>query len=150
MSILGYDPMKLYDGRGCFEALGSGCPMEPGDIAFKSNFAFMNLENRLVERRRVDRTFAEWGTEICEDINEIHIDGFPEHKIFCKHATEHRCTIKITGPRLSSQVTGTDPLKDGLPLRTCEATDESLPDAVFSSLVINAASETITRILLEN
>jgi 2,3-bisphosphoglycerate-independent phosphoglycerate mutase len=24
MSIFGYDPMKLYDGRGSFEAMGSG------------------------------------------------------------------------------------------------------------------------------
>ena len=45
MSIFGYDPMKLYDGRGSFEAMGSGQSMVPGDIAFKSNFAYMDVDS---------------------------------------------------------------------------------------------------------
>jgi len=61
MQIFGYDPLKLYDGRGSFEAMGAGLPMEIGEIAFKSNFAFLNTDTRIVERRRVDRTFSEWG-----------------------------------------------------------------------------------------
>jgi 2,3-bisphosphoglycerate-independent phosphoglycerate mutase len=55
MSIFGYDPLKIYEGRGMLESMGSGLQTRPGDIAFKSNFAFMNLETRIVERRRVDR-----------------------------------------------------------------------------------------------
>jgi len=41
--------------------MGAGLPMEIGEIAFKSNFAFLNTDTRIVERRRVDRTFSEWG-----------------------------------------------------------------------------------------
>ena len=55
MSLFGYDPMKLYQGRGVFESLGTGMNIKVGDIAFKSNFAYMDLETRIVERRRVDR-----------------------------------------------------------------------------------------------
>jgi 2,3-bisphosphoglycerate-independent phosphoglycerate mutase len=57
--------------------------MVPGDIAFKSNFAFMNLDTGIVERRRVDRTFADWGVPLCDSLNDIPVDGFPEYRIFC-------------------------------------------------------------------
>ena len=49
MSIFGYDPLKLYGGRGSFESMGSGINMEKGDIAFKSNFSYMNLDSGIVE-----------------------------------------------------------------------------------------------------
>ena len=102
MSIFGYDPLKLYDGRGSFESMGAGLDMNVGDIAFKSNFAYMNLENKIVERRRVDRTFADWGVPLCDALNNLIVPGFPEQKVMCMHATEHRCGILVSGPGLSS------------------------------------------------
>ena len=33
-----------------------------------------------------------------------------------KYATEHRCGVVVRGPGLSDQISGTDPLKDNLPL----------------------------------
>ncbi|KAJ0408116.1 hypothetical protein P43SY_002086 [Pythium insidiosum] len=39
MSIFGYDPLIHYRGRGSFEAMGAGLPMDKGDVAFKCNFA---------------------------------------------------------------------------------------------------------------
>ena len=55
MSIFGYNPFLLYNGRGSFEAMGSGLSMEAGDIAFKCNFAYLNQDTNIIERRRVDR-----------------------------------------------------------------------------------------------
>jgi 2,3-bisphosphoglycerate-independent phosphoglycerate mutase len=118
MSIFGYDPLKLYDGRGSFESMGAGLDMQVGDIAFKSNFAFMN-DARVVERRRVDRTFADWGIPLCDALNGLVVQGYPDHIVKCMHATEHRCGITVSGPGLSSLITGTDPLKDNLPLVKC-------------------------------
>lgn len=37
--------------------MGSGLPMEGDEIAFKCNFAYMNPENKIVEKRRVDRYY---------------------------------------------------------------------------------------------
>lgn len=54
MSIFGYNPFKLYRGRGAFETLGSGIPMNFEEIAFKCNFAHMNKDG-IVLKRRVDR-----------------------------------------------------------------------------------------------
>ena len=60
------------------------------------------------------------------------------------HATEHRCGILISGPGLSSQITGTDPLKDNLPLINCEAEDAEDKNSVFTANLTNAVSEKIT------
>lgn len=70
MSIFGYNPLALYNGRGAFEAMGSGLEMQAGvDIAFKCNFAYLNEETMIVERRRCDREFGKWGTELCDVID---------------------------------------------------------------------------------
>jgi len=77
MSLFGYDPFELYNGRGAFEAMGSGLTMQPGsDIAFKCNFAFLNEETNIIERRRVDREFGEWGIPLCDALNGLIIKGY--------------------------------------------------------------------------
>ena len=35
--------------------MGSGLSMEGDEIAFKCNFAYMNPDSKIVEKRRVDR-----------------------------------------------------------------------------------------------
>ena len=40
---------KDFRGRGVYEALGAGQEILIGDIAFKSNFAYMNIETGIVE-----------------------------------------------------------------------------------------------------
>lgn len=43
--------------------------MSPGDIAFKSNFATMDLETRIVKKRRADRKFEAAGPVLCNALN---------------------------------------------------------------------------------
>ena len=84
MSIFGYDPLELYNGRGAFEAMGSGLEMQADyDIAFKCNFAYLNEETNIVERRRVDRKFTKWGLELCPVLDGLEIPGYPDHKVSC-------------------------------------------------------------------
>lgn len=107
MSIFGYDPLNLYNGRGAFEAMGSGLEMAPGsDIAFKCNFAYLNEETEIVERRRVDREFGSWGTSLTKVLDGMSIPGYPEHKVACEYATEHRCGLKVTGPGMTYHISG--------------------------------------------
>ena len=122
LSIFGYNPRIYYNGRGAFETEGSGLLMDAGDIAFKCNFAYMNHDTGIVEMRRVDRNFHQWGLELIEVINNIKIEGFEEYKVSAKHATEHRIGLKISGPGLSNKVSDTDPLVDNKPLLVPKAT----------------------------
>ena len=47
------------------------------------------------------------------------VPGHPQHVLRVRYATEHRCGVVISGPGLCNRVSGTDPLKDGLPLQAC-------------------------------
>ena len=71
----------------------------------------------------MDREF-DWGIPLCDALNNMKIPGFEEDYIVkCEYATEHRCGLKINGKGLSSQITGTDPIKDGKKLFRSEALD---------------------------
>ncbi|RHY88976.1 hypothetical protein DYB35_002533 [Aphanomyces astaci] len=143
MSIFGYPPTKHYRGRGSFEAMGAGLEMAPGDVAFKCNFAHLDRASNIVTMRRVDRNFHSWGTDLCPFIGSFALPSFPNVRVACKYATEHRCGIVFHGPNLSDQITGTDPLKDELPLLKSTPIDPALPSAVYTSQVLNEASAVI-------
>ena len=49
----------------------------------------------------------------------LRLPNFPGYRISVKYATEHRCGVVVSGTGLSDQISGTDPLKDNLPLQVC-------------------------------
>ncbi|KAH7479511.1 2,3-bisphosphoglycerate-independent phosphoglycerate mutase [Phytophthora ramorum] len=152
MSILGYNPVVHYRGRGSFEAMGAGLPMNKGDVAFKCNFATVeeNEDGQLiVERRRVDRNFPSWGIDLCSFLNGLTLPEFPGLVVATKYATEHRCGIVFKGPQLCDKITGTDPLKDHLSLVKSEPLNDT-PEAAYSSTVLNAVSDEIHKRLSEH
>jgi 2,3-bisphosphoglycerate-independent phosphoglycerate mutase len=108
----------MLSGRGAFETMGAGVDMTYDDIAFKCNFAYINDETGIVERRRVDREF-DWGIPLCDALNDLKIPGYDDYIVKCEYATEHRCGLKLNGKGLSSLITGTDPLKDYKSLLLC-------------------------------
>jgi len=93
--------------------------MNPGEIAFKCNFAYMDVGNKQVILRRADKDFANESSELCkflqEELNKkgsiLETEGI---SVTIKHATEHRCGVKIKKDNyiLSDRITGTDPLYD--------------------------------------
>ena len=99
--------------------MGAGLYMKPGEIGFKCNFANVDFETGRVILRRVDKYFATEARELCEylekELNKreawLKAEGIT---VTIKHATEHRCGIKIgkVGMSLSDKITGTDPLYD--------------------------------------
>ncbi|CAH0477071.1 unnamed protein product [Peronospora belbahrii] len=145
MSILGYNPIVHYRGRGSFEAMGAGLHMSKGDVAFKCNFATVKKNEDgqvVVEKRRVDRNFSAWGIELCSFLNGLTLPEFPGLVVATKHATEHRCGIVFKGPGLCDKITGTDPLKDNLPLVVSTPLNDT-PEASYTSKVLNAVSDAI-------
>lgn len=59
---------RHYRGRGAFESMGAGIEMQPGDIAFKSNFATLDPSSGIVTSRRADRHFEDVGPLFCADL----------------------------------------------------------------------------------
>lgn len=147
MSLFGYDPRHLYRGRGAYESMGAGLHMNPGDIAFKSNFATLDSSTGIVLQRRADRKFEAEGPALCAALDNRTVPGFPSHTVHVKYATEHRCGVVIRGPRLTDAITGTDPLKDNLPLLRARAVNDQDAEGVFTADIVNAVDEMIRGIL---
>ncbi|EPZ31344.1 archaeal type cofactor-independent phosphoglycerate mutase [Rozella allomycis CSF55] len=135
LSLFGYDSRQVYRGRGAFEAMGAGLDLQPGDIAFKSNFAIIDDSSNIVISRRADRNFEHSGP--------IQIN--------CKYATEHRCGIRIRGEfALSDQITGTDPLKDNRLLLKSEPLSHDDEVAVRTSQIVNKVSDELRELLKQH
>ncbi|KAG0173628.1 hypothetical protein DFQ28_011120 [Apophysomyces sp. BC1034] len=146
MSILGYNPRQYYRGRGAFETMGAGLDMIPGDIAFKSNFAYIDKETGIVISRRADRHFEGLGPTLCDALDGVKLPSFPDHTVAVKYATEHRCGVRVRGPGLTDTITGTDPLKDNKPLVQCQPT-ENTEAAKMTSKLINELSDIFYSVL---
>jgi 2,3-diphosphopglycerate-independent phosphoglycerate mutase len=163
MSIFGYEPRKNYRGRGSFESIGAGLDMIKGDIAFKCNFATFDKKSGVVTSRRADRHFEHLGPELCDFLEkslnpfllEFECDGQKEqleYQVAVKYATEHRCGVRVRGPGLGGDITGTDPLRDNLPLLRVEPTPGHENDIVAkrTSAVTNALSDRIFALLTDH
>ena len=174
--------ISYYRGRGAFESLGAGLSMEPGDIAFKCNFATLGEEEDkrrkrkekagngkksaptpLVVSRRADRAFEEAGPVLCSALDGLELPASRAWRCgsstrpstgpawSCRRGKKRETRKKKRrrslgnpafgnldperkrrrrGPKrqprppspffeLSDAVSGTDPLKDNLPLRRC-------------------------------
>lgn len=84
----------------------------------------------------MDREFPEWGLPLIDALNGLRVPGYENHYITVLHATEHRCGVKLSGPNLSDQITGTDPLKDNLPLKKVISKDKENSDAVNTANIV--------------
>ncbi|KAI0498836.1 hypothetical protein KFK09_019731 [Dendrobium nobile] len=149
LSLLGYDPRIYYRGRGAFESMGAGLAMSPGNIAFKSNFATMDQNTGVVTNRRADRHFEEDGPIFCAALDGMKLPLYPEYEIRVRYATEHRCGVVVKGPKLSGNISGTDPLKDNRLLLKAEALDDT-EEAKNTAAIINELSREVSRILVSH
>ena len=73
LAILGYDPYKVYQGRGPFEALGIGMEVRGGDVALRCNFSTVDENWRVIDRRA--GRITEGTRELAEAVNGVEIEG---------------------------------------------------------------------------
>ena len=112
MILFGYS-LEDYPGRGPIEAFGNDMDLQAGDIAFRCNFATVD-ENGVVIDRRAGRIRKGTG-ELAKAIDGLEIDGV---KAIFKEATEHRAVLILRGEGLSDEVTDTDPKIEGINVKT--------------------------------
>ena len=105
IQIFGYDYEKVYTGRGAIEAFSAGIELRTGDVAFRGNFATID-ENGLVVDRRAGR-INEDTDKLARALNGMVLKDGTE--ILAKELTEHRVAIVLRGNGLSDNIEGTDP-----------------------------------------
>ncbi|NWF95453.1 MAG: 2,3-bisphosphoglycerate-independent phosphoglycerate mutase [Candidatus Thorarchaeota archaeon] len=131
LALFGYDPFSTYPGRGPLEALGAGLPSRPGDVAFRSNFATVDAQMVVLDRRAGREFSKEEGKALQDAIDGLKIDGFTVHFI---HTVEHRGALVLEGPGLSDKVSDIDPHTEGKKVLTCQPLE---PAAKKTAEVIN-------------
>jgi len=111
ISILGYDPFKYSTGRGILEAVGAGLTIKEGDLALRCNFATIEKENKIVDRRAGRDLTTKEATELTKAINtQVQLESYPVDFEF-RNTVSHRGALVIhsKGKPLSSEITNTDP-----------------------------------------
>lgn len=132
LTLLGYDPYEVYTGRGPFEAAGVDLDVEPGDIAFRCNFATADDDLTITDRRagRINS-----GTDkIADTINQMKIDDNVE--VIFKESDAHRGVLVLRGEGLSDQITDADPKHEGNKPKTVKPLDDS-QEAAYTADVVN-------------
>lgn len=132
LTLLGYNPYEVYTGRGPFEAAGVNLDVQPGDIAFRCNFATAD-EDLTITDRRAGRISS--GTDkIADTINQMKIDD--NVQIIFKESDAHRAVLVLRGKGLSDQITDADPKHEGNKPKTVKPLDDS-EEAKYTADVVN-------------
>ncbi|CAB3287583.1 2,3-bisphosphoglycerate-independent phosphoglycerate mutase 1 [Methanocaldococcus lauensis] len=121
LSILGYNPYEVYTGRGPLEAYGVGLNLKEGDIAFRCNFATVD-ENFVVLDRRAGRISPEEAEELEKEIDGLEIDGV---KVIFKSSKGYRGALILRGEGLSYKVSDGDPHEEGVKVNEIKPLDDS-------------------------
>jgi len=110
LSLLGYDPYKMYTGRGVYECLGIGMDVQPGDVCFRANFATVEPSGKgfIVKDRRAGR-IASGQAQLAEAVNGICLDKESGIQFEFRPSTQHRGALLLRGETLSRHVTENDP-----------------------------------------
>ncbi|MFC1786688.1 2,3-bisphosphoglycerate-independent phosphoglycerate mutase [Halobacteriota archaeon] len=137
LALLGYDPYKVYTGRGPLEAAGVGIRLKKGDIAFRCNFATM--KDGIIIDRRAGRIRD--NSELAKAIQEgVNLDA----ELIFKRSTGHRAAMVLRGKGLSSNVTASDPKHDGEPAMGIDAI---VPEAERTANILNEFIKQADKIL---
>jgi 2,3-bisphosphoglycerate-independent phosphoglycerate mutase len=136
LALLGYPPQEYYTGRGPLEAEGTGIHMTAGMIGFRCNFATVDAEGRVTDRRagRISGT-----APLAEAIRDnVDLSGLGVGFRF-EAGAGHRAALALTGEGLGDKVSSNDPKKDGVqPLTIQPCTDDPA-----DKLTANASNEFI-------
>ena len=114
LALLGYDVMEVYTGRGALEAIGSEIDILPNDLAFRCNFATVDEEFKVIDRRagRIENDDAAKLTVAIEE--SLRADPPQVGGVLFRNTVQHRAILRLSGPNLSIMVSDTDPHKTGV------------------------------------
>jgi len=139
LALLGYDVMEVYSGRGALEAIGSEIDILPNDMAFRCNFATVDKDSKVIDRR-AGRIENEDAAKLASAIQEsLRMDPPEVADVLFKSTVQHRAILRLSGPNLSTMVSDTDPHHVGS--RVFEALPlDSSPEARETAKLINDLS----------
>ena len=147
LSLFGHSPMSMK--RGPIEAMGAGIQLLPGDIALRGNFATLNHDGAVIDRR-AGRIHAEV-TKLAESLDRLSMPDRREGEIEVrvKPVKDHRLAIVLRGEGLSSAIQGSDPGETPTPATplTPQPLDPNDPRAIYTAKVLSEFEEQARQVL---
>ncbi|MBU4602812.1 2,3-bisphosphoglycerate-independent phosphoglycerate mutase [bacterium] len=128
LSLFGYDPIKYQIGRGVLEALGIGVELTSRDLACRGNFATLDKEG-IITDRRAGRIATELNEKLCK-LMQDKINQIGEVKTIIKPGKEHRLVVIFRGDGLEDALSDADPQKVGEKIKFAEPLDSKAKKSV--------------------
>jgi len=110
-NMLGYKFQHSdYAGRGVIEAIGVGSDFRDGDLALRGNFATLDNEGKIIDRRAGRKIEREDVEEISKEIEKEIKFSNPNTSVVVAPTVGHRVTVRLRDSKpLSSEISNTDP-----------------------------------------
>jgi len=110
-NMLGYKFQHSdYAGRGVVEAIGIGIDFKDGDLALRGNFATLDNEGKIIDRRAGRKIEREDVEEISKEIEKEIKFSNPNTSVVVAPTVGHRVTVRLRDDKpLSSEISNTDP-----------------------------------------
>lgn len=110
-NMLGYKFQHSdYAGRGVIEAIGIGIDFKNGDLALRGNFATLDNEGKIIDRRAGRKIEREDVEKISKEIEEKIKFSNPDASVAVAPTVGHRVTVRLRDSKpLSSEISNTDP-----------------------------------------
>ena len=110
-NMLGYKFQHSdYAGRGVVEAIGIGIDFKDGDLALRGNFATLDNEGKIIDRRAGRKIEREDVEEISKEIEKEIKFLNPNASVVVAPTVGHRVTVRLRDSKpLSSEISNTDP-----------------------------------------
>jgi len=110
-NMLGYKFQHSdYAGRGVIEASGIGIDFKDGDLALRGNFATLDNEGKIIDRRAGRKIEREDAEEISKEIEKKIRFSNPNASVVVAPTVGHRVIVRLRDSKpLSSEISNTDP-----------------------------------------
>ena len=111
-NMLGYKFRHAdYVGRGVIEAIGVGIDFRDGDLALRGNFATLDKQGVIIDRRAGRHIEKDDAVAVAREIESKIRFAHPDTSVVVSPTVGHRITVRIRARagRLSSNITNTDP-----------------------------------------
>lgn len=153
-----------YAGRGVIEAIGIGIDFKNGDLALRGNYATLDDQGAIIDRRAGRHIEKEDANDIAKEIEDKIKFSHPDTSVVVAPTIGHRVTVRIRADStiLSSKITNTDPaysniggmgvakaVGDYLKIEKCLPLDET-EEAKITSRLVNEFNEQSIKIMKES
>ena len=164
-NMLGYKFKHAdYAGRGVIEAIGVGIDFKDGDLALRGNFATLDEQEVIIDRRAGRHIEKEDADGVAKEIEEKIKFSNPDTSVVVAPTIGHRVTVRIrrNSEKLSSKITNTDPaysniggmgvakaVGDFLKIEKCLPLEET-ENSKATADIVNEFSEQAIKIMKES